>query len=172
MAITPFASGRAGSAQVEIQIEGLYKKLNEWAAADPMFNKEIRQASLTLIEKIVIEAQTAASYAPNARQATEAARALRPRPDRIPVVKMNGNMNFVSTTRPNRKRKKKVTRGDVFFGSEFGSNRFRQFPERSPKLGSGSRGYWFWSTIEGMSPRIREEYLQALDRITSRLSRM
>jgi hypothetical protein len=69
-------------------------------------------------------------------------------------------------------RKRKVTRGDVFFGSEFGSDRLRQFPRRSPKLGAGNRGYYFWPTIEAMSPTINAEYRKALDRITANLTRL
>ena len=169
MAVTPKASGRAGYAQVEIEVVGLYPALKRWAASDPMFNKEIRTASVSLIEQLVREAQSHATYAPNPRQAMESAKGLRARPDRIPVVRMNGSGNFVSQSRPNRKRKKKVTRGDVFFGSEFGSGRFGQFPARSPKYGAGNRGYWFWSTIEAMAPSIEAQYLKALDRILYKL---
>lgn len=172
MAITPFASGRAGSAQIDIQINGLYPMLKKWSAADPMFNKEIRSASIELINEVVSQAQVSASYSPNPRQATEAAKGLRPRPDRIPIVRLSSSSAFVSTTRPNRKRKKKVTRGDVFFGSEFGSSNFTQFPARSPRLGGGNRGYWFWPTIEAMAPTINRKYFQALDRITNRLEKM
>lgn len=172
MAVSPFASGRAGSANIEIQINGLYPALKKWAAADPMFNKEIRAASIELINEIVVEVKKAASVAPNPRQATEAAKGFRARPDRIPVIRLNGSSNFVSKTRPNSKRKTKVTRGDVFFGSEFGSKYFKQFPPRSQPFGAGNRGYYFWPTVERMAPDIRERYLQALDRITSKLTKM
>jgi hypothetical protein len=172
MAVSPFASGRAGQAQIEIQINGLYPTLNKWAKADPMFNKEIRAASIELINDVVIEVKKAAAVAPNPKQATEAAKGFRARPDRIPVVRLNASSGFVSKTRPNSKRKTKVTRGDVFFGSEFGSNRFTQFPERSIPFGAGNRGYYFWPTIERMAPDIRKLYLEALDRITSKLAKM
>lgn len=172
MAVSPFASGRAGTAAIEIQINGLYPTLNKWAKADPMFNKEIRSASIGLINEVVVEVKKAAAIAPNPRQATEAAKGFRARPDRVPVVRLNATSNFVSKSRPNAKRKTKVTRGDVFFGSEFGSKNFRQFPERSAPFGAGNRGYYFWPTIERMAPDIRERYLEALDRITANLSRM
>lgn len=172
MAVSPFASGRAGNAQIEIQINGLYPTLNKWAKADPMFNKEVRASSIELINEVVIEVKKAAALAPNPRQAIESAKGFRARPDRVPVVRLNAGTNFVSKTRPNSKRKTKVTRGDVFFGSEFGSKNFRQFPERSAPYGAGNRGYYFWPTIERMAPDIRERYLEALDRITARLARM
>jgi hypothetical protein len=172
MAISKLLSGRAGSASVQIEIEGLYPALARWAKADPMFNKEIRAASVQLIGQVVTEVQSHASYAPNPRQAIESAKGFRARPDRVPVIRLSGSTNFVSQSRPNRRRKRKVTRGDVFFGSEFGSDRLRQFPNRSPKLGAGNRGYYFWPTIEAMSPKINAEYLRAIDRILSNLTRM
>ena len=170
MANSEFLSGRAASAQIEIV--GLYPALTRWAKADPMFNKEIRKASVELIGQVVTEVQSHATYAPNPRQAIESAKGFRARPDRIPVIRLNGSANFVSRSRPNRRRKTKVTRGDVFFGAEFGSDRLKQFPSRSPKLGAGNRGYFFWPTIEAMSPTINRKYIAALDRITSNLERL
>jgi hypothetical protein len=172
VAISKLLSGRAGNASVQIEIEGLYPALARWAKADPMFNKEIRAASVKLIGQVVTEVQSHATYAKNPRQAIESAKGFRARPDRVPVIRLNGSANFVSQSRPNRRRKRKVTRGDVFFGSEFGSDRLKQFPGRSPKLGNGNEGYWFWPTIEGMSSTINSEYRKALDRITANLTRM
>jgi hypothetical protein len=180
MAASQFLTGRAGGAslvphrgtEIQVQIVGLPEFLKRAAAADPMFNQEIRKASVALIGQVVTEVQTSATYADNPRQAMEAAKGFRARPDRIPVVKLNASGGFVSKSRPNRKRKQKVTRGDVFFGSEFGSDRLRQFPRRSPRLGNGNRGYWFWPTIEAMAPKINSEYIKALDSITKRLERM
>jgi hypothetical protein len=169
MAKSEFLSGRAGYAQVEIQIAGLYPSLARWAKQDPEFNQEIRKASVNLIGKVVTEVQSSATYAETPRQAMEVAKGFRARPDRVPVVRLNGSAAFVSKSRPNRRRKTKVTRGDVFFGSEFGSDRLSQFPKRSPRLGSGNRGYWFWPTIEAMSPTINREYLRALERILYKL---
>jgi hypothetical protein len=172
MAKTPFASGRAGGAKIEIELIGLYPFLKRAAAADPMFNKEIRQASVKLIGQVVTNVQSAASSAPNRRQAIESAKGFRARPDRVPVIKLNGSAGFVSQSRPNRKRKKKVTRGDVFFGSEFGSNRLKQFPARSDRFFGGNSGYYFWPTIERMAGDISKEYLNALDSITNRLKHL
>ena len=170
MAISNLLTGRGASAQIEIV--GLYPALAKWSKADPMFNKEIRKASVELIGQVVTEVQSHATYSPNPRQAIESAKGFRARPDRIPVIRLNGAGAFVSKSRPNRRRKTKVTRGDVFFGSEFGSDRLKQFPDRSPKLGAGNRGYYFWPTIEAMSPTITKKYIAALDRITSNLERM
>jgi hypothetical protein len=172
MAKTPFASGRAGDASVEIQVIGLYPFLKRAAAADPMFNKEIRASSIILANSIVTEARSHASYAPNPRQAIQSAMGLRSFSDRVPAIRLRGSSEFVSKSRPNKNRKKKVTRGDVFFGSEFGSSKLRQFPRRSAPFGGGNRGYFFWSTVEAMAPKINDEYKKALDRLTKKLERM
>jgi hypothetical protein len=170
MAIAKGLSGRAGGASIEVV--GLTEFLKRASAADQMFNKEIRKSSVELIGQVVTEVQTHATYAPNPRQAMESAKGFRARPDRIPVIKLNGSSGFVSKTRPNRRRKTKVTRGDVFYGAEFGSNRLTQFPSRTPSLGGGNRGNFFWPTIEAMAPTINKKYLEALERITQKLERL
>lgn len=170
MAISKFASGRAGGASVEVV--GLYEFLRRASAADPMFNKEIRASSVVLAKVVVTEVRAHATYADNPRQAIQSAMGLRALSDRVPAIKLRASSEFVSKSRPSKKRKRPVTRGDVFYGSEFGSNRLRQFPARSPRLGGGNRGNWFWPTIEAMAPKINSEYLKALDRMTKKLERM
>ena len=124
------------------------------------------------VGKVVVEVRAHATYSPNPRQAIQAAQGFRAVSDRIPTIKLRSSSEFISKSRPSKKRRKPVTRGDVFFGSEFGSDRFRQFPPRTPKLGSGNQGYFFWPTIEAMAPTINREYIAALDRITRNLERL
>jgi hypothetical protein len=78
----------------------------------------------------------------------------------------------VSKSRPNSKRKKKVTRGDVFYGSEFGASRLPQFPPRTAKFGGGNKGHYVWPTIEAMAPTINAEYIETLKRITKKLEKL
>lgn len=172
MAISEFLSGRAGGASLSIEIIGLNEFLKRASAQDPMFNKELRKASVELVGKVVVEVRAHATYAPNPRQAIQSAQGFRAVSDRIPTIKLRSSSEFVSKSRPSKKRRKPVTRGDVFFGSEFGSDRFKQFPDRTPKLGSGNQGNFFWPTIEAMAPTINSEYKAALDRITRNLERL
>jgi hypothetical protein len=169
MAKTPFISGRAGSASVQIQVEGLYPFLKRAAAADPMFNKELRAASVEIAKKVVPEIRSHASYSPNRRQAIQSAMGFRAFSDRVPAIRLRGSSEFISKSRPNRTRRKKVTRGDVFFGSEFGASRLPQFPPRTAPFGGGNRGTYVWPTIEAMGPTIYAEYEKSIDRITRRL---
>jgi hypothetical protein len=172
MAVSEFLSGRAGGAAFSVEIIGLNEFLRRGAAADPMFNKEVRKASVELVGKVVVEVRAHATYAPNPRQAIQSAQGLRALSDRIPTIKLRSSSEFISKSRPSKKRKKPVTRGDVFFGSEFGSHRFKQFPRRTPKLGAGNQGNFFWPTVEAMAPTINREYLAALDRITRKLEQI
>ena len=172
MAVSEFLSGRAGGAAFSVEIIGLNEFLRRGAAADPMFNKEVRKASVELVGKVVVEVRAHATYAPNPRQAIQSAQGLRALSDRIPTIKLRSSSEFISKSRPSKKRKRPVTRGDVFFGSEFGSRRFRQFPRRTPKLGAGNQGNFFWPTVEAMAPTINREYLAALDRITRKLEQL
>lgn len=170
MAESPFARGRAGNASIDVQIVGLYQTLNKWAKLDPYFNQQIREASKVIAEKVIYESLSKAATSPNPIQSLEAGRALRVLKDRVPGIYFAGGQKFTSMTRPNTKRKKPVLRKDVFYGAEFGSNRFKQFPGRSPARGRGNRGYWFWQTVEKGAEDAYGEYMKALDDITRKLA--
>lgn len=170
MALSPFASGRAGDASINIKIFGLYESLNKWAKLDPYFNQQVRDASQVIAEKIIYDSLSKAAISPAPLQSLEAGRGLRVLRDRIPGIYFAGGQKFTSSTRPNSRRKTPVLRKDVFYGAEFGSDRFKQFPGRSPARGRGSRGYWFWQTVEDGAQDAYGEYLKALDRITNKLA--
>jgi hypothetical protein len=50
-------------------------------------------------------------------------------------------------------------------GSEFGSNKFKQFPIWSGKQGRGSRGYFIYPTLRKEQPYILAEWTNAFDNI-------
>jgi hypothetical protein len=54
---------------------------------------------------------------------------------------------------------------DMVYGLEFGSNRFAQFPSRSPNVGRGSGGYFIFPTLRQKQPEIVKEWESAFDRI-------
>ncbi|NDG20243.1 MAG: hypothetical protein EB117_18560, partial [Betaproteobacteria bacterium] len=102
-----------------------------------------------------------------ASQAIQVAKGLRASNDRIPTIKLRGNESFVSKSRPNRKRKTKVTRADVFFGAEFGGGArptTRQFLRHR-----GQSGYFFWPTVRKRKNEIAKEYLDGMDRVVKEL---
>ena len=53
----------------------------------------------------------------------------------------------------------------LLYGMEFGSNRFKQFPNRTPSLGRGNSGYFIYSTLRAIQPDLIKQWEQAFERI-------
>jgi hypothetical protein len=189
-------AGRAGSFNASdamnapVQIDGIADFLRDLAKTYPDFNKEARIASQGVAELLVVAATYEATTVTRNRQALEVMKGMRAQRDRIPTIKLNEKSGFVSATKPNRTRKTKVTRGDVFFGAEFGggkhgsSNRTtagaksRAGTEMGRKGGGrttqflrhrGKSGYFFWPTVRKNKDNIAKEYLNAIDRVLDKI---
>jgi len=54
---------------------------------------------------------------------------------------------------------------DLLYGMEFGSNRFKQFPSRTPRKGNGNSGYFIYSTLREIQPDLIKQWEAAFDRI-------
>lgn len=166
------AVGRAG--EVAFVADGLMKFLREAAQASPEFNKEMRNAAKDvadlIVQKAKIEAQAQPPHGRNPGSRSQAAavvEGLRARHDRVPVIKLDHKRGFVSRSRPNRRRKVKVTMGQVFFGAEFGGGRrptTRQFLRHR-----GRSGYFFWITVRQNKDFIITEYFNAVERVLKKL---
>jgi hypothetical protein len=57
-----------------------------------------------------------------------------------------------------------TTRG-LWGGMEFGSNRFKQFPKRTPSQGRGNAGYFIYPTLKAAQPHIISEWQNAFSKI-------
>ena len=57
------------------------------------------------------------------------------------------------------------TTKSLWGGMEFGSNRFKQFPRRTPTLGCGNAGYFIFPTLKAAQPHIIQEWQQAFSKI-------
>lgn len=57
------------------------------------------------------------------------------------------------------------TTRDLLYGMEFGSNRFKQFPSRTPVQGRGNSGYFIYSTLREIQPELVKQWESAFDRI-------
>jgi hypothetical protein len=178
MAFQGIPLGRAGGVSVvpgggapgdtPIKIEGLTEFLRKAAKADDRFNTEIRKASAQVAELLVVAAKFEAGTVSRSRQASEVMKGMRAKSDRVPTVRLSEKQGFVSQSRPNRKRKRKVTRGDVFFGAEFGGGartETRQFLRHR-----GRSGYFFWPTVRKKKNEIATEYLNAIDKVLNFLA--
>ena len=186
-------AGRAGtfiSIDEPVLIEGLADFLRDLAKTYPDFNKEARIASQGVAELLVVAATFEAASVTRNRQALEVMKGLRAQRDRIPTIKLQEKSGFVSKSKPNRSRKTKVTRGDVFFGAEFGGGKFgssnrtvagaksRAGTEMPRKGGGrttqflrhrGKSGYFFWPAVRKNKDNIAKEYLNAIDKVLDKL---
>ncbi len=54
---------------------------------------------------------------------------------------------------------------DLWAGYEFGSNRFRQFPRRTPSKGRGNAGYFIYPTLRKIQPELVRKWEEAFSRI-------
>lgn len=197
--------GRAGRVTVTggndaIQVQGIYEFLRDAAKADKRFNIEIRKASAVVAQNLVDKAKAEAGTVTRNRQATEVMKGMKAkRNERIPTVYLADKSAFVSKSFPNSRRGKrggkKVTRGDVFFGAEFGGGKFgkgnrtsagaRSWSVKDGKAVDGYRkggghttqflrhrgrsGYFFWPTVRKEKENIAKEYLDAIQQVLNEL---
>jgi hypothetical protein len=166
------AFGRAGSVSViagnnGVEVKGIYEFLRDASKADKRFDVESRVAAGKVAENLLVKARVEAGSVFRNRQALEVMKGMRVGKDRIPKVYLATKSGFVSVSNPNRKRKRKVTRGDVFFGAEFGGGarpRTKQFLRHR-----GKTAYFFWPTVRKEKENIAREYLDAIQKVITTL---
>ena len=164
--------GRAGQATITggndaIQIQGIFEFLRDASKADKRFDGEMRKAAQNVAENLNQKAKAEAATVTRSSQAVEVMKGMRARRDRIPTIKLSEKSAFVSKSNPNRKRKRKVTRGDVFFGAEFGGQarpRTKQFLRHR-----GRSAYFFWPTVRKEKENIAKQYLDAIQKVLNTL---
>jgi hypothetical protein len=54
---------------------------------------------------------------------------------------------------------------DLLYGMEFGSNRFKQFPKRTPNKGRGNSGYFIYPTLRQIQPNLVRKWEEAFSQI-------
>ena len=54
---------------------------------------------------------------------------------------------------------------DLLYGMEFGSNRFKQFPKRTPNKGRGNSGYFIYPTLRQIQPQLVQKWEEAFSQI-------
>ncbi len=161
---------RAGTAAVAgntVIIKDLFETLRKFEKASPQFKKEMRKVAYAIARDLEGKVKIEAASVSRASQAIQVARGLRASNDNIPTIKLRGKESFVSKSRPNSKRKTKVTRSDVFFGAEFGGGTrptTKQFLRHR-----GQSGYFFWPTVRKRKNQIAKEYLDGMDRVVKEL---
>ena len=191
--------GRAGSVSITsgnnaIEVQGIYEFLRDASRKDKRFDAEARIAAGKVAEMLLNKAKTEAGSVNRNRQATEVMKGMKVGIDRIPKLYLANTSAFVSKSNPNRNRKRKVTRGDVFFGAEFGGGKFGKGAKTSAGARSvnkkgesrdgyrkgggytsqflrhrGRAGYFFWPTVRKEKKNIAREYLDAIQKVLKTL---
>jgi len=176
------AFGRAGQVSITagnqpIEILGIAEFLRDASRADANFNNEMRKAAEKVAQNLLDKAKVEAGSVTRSRQAVEVMKGMSASRDRIPTIKLKENSPFQSKSnkftssyniKTKRRVKRKVTRGDVFFGAEFGGGatpRTKQFLRHR-----GRSGYFFWPTVRKEKENIANEYLAAIDRVLAKLA--
>jgi hypothetical protein len=54
---------------------------------------------------------------------------------------------------------------DLWAGFEFGSNKYKQFPNRTPNRGRGNSGYFIYPTLREIQPQLIAQWENAFSRI-------
>lgn len=166
------AFGRAGRVTVSagndpIEIIGIAEYLRDAQRANRNFDKEMTKASRQVAANLIIKAKEEAATVTRSRQAIQVMRGMRARSIITPTVSLSHKDPFISKSNPNKNRKRPVTRGDVFFGAEFGGGatpRTKQFLRHR-----GRKGYFFWPTVRKEKNNIAKEYLDAMQRVLNTL---
>lgn len=146
--------------EADLRITGLKETLRAYNRYGKDANRELRQAAGQIADQLVPALILAAGA--SSPQAALVTPSIKRRSDRVPVIVAGGSRRVKPSSRPGRK----VTAGDIFFGSEFGGGRRPQTRQFPPWV--GKTGYWFWPTVRAHLPRLRREYIRTLDDLASK----
>lgn len=58
-----------------------------------------------------------------------------------------------------------ATTQSLWPGMEFGSNRYKQFPNRTPSEGRGNKGYFIYPTLKAEQPEILRQWEESFSKI-------
>lgn len=145
-------ANRAKPISVTVRITGVRETLKAFREMPKEATAELRDASSTIAAFMAVAAR-ARGTASSPRSAL-VAQTVRTQRDRVPVVVVGGSARLGSRQAPAWR---------LLFGDEFGASTYRQFrPHR------GTKGYWFFSSIEGQESRIDEKWNAAVDRIIAK----
>jgi hypothetical protein len=124
---------------------------------DDIAKNDMKKIAGDLSERAANFVTAYAWNAPNPAQADAIMKSLRiNKSDKAPSFTMGGNRKVTTSG---------AKAGSLLFGTEFGSNRLKQFPPRSPRKGRGNRGWFIFVALERFQPTIVKEWLQGYEKI-------
>jgi hypothetical protein len=159
---TPFdvkSNNKNRTIRVKVDDYELKKLLGTFSRMDDIAKNDMKKIANDLAERAAKFVTAYAYNAPNPAQADAIMKSLKiNRSDKAPNFTMGGN--------------KRVTRsgakaGTLIFGTEFGSDSYKQFPPRSRRKGRGNRGWFIFIALERFQPVIVREWLQGYEKIAN-----
>jgi hypothetical protein len=146
--------------KLEIKKSDLRALLNTFSKMGKAANKDLRDASYAIARDVASDLKASAaganSIGGNAFQAQAVAQGIVPRKDRLALIKISGKRQVASGG---------ASVEDLLWGAEFGSNKYKQFPGRSPREGRGNRGYFIFPTLKRLQPKIRKDWVNAVAKV-------
>jgi hypothetical protein len=127
--------------------------LRSFSKMDDIAKEDIKKVAANIASKNAQEILREANSAPNPRQAQAVV-------STIEVVASSKDPS-IKMIRKNVATSSGARSGEIFVGSEFGSNQFRQFPPRSPRTGRGNEGYYLYKTLKRRQPQVLAEWLDS-----------
>lgn len=140
-----------GALTVGVRIDGVNQTLAAFRQLPKDANDALREAAQDLARRLALSAQRAAS-ADNSPQSDLIAPTVKAGRDRLPLVQAGGSKRVGRHRAPAWK---------LLFGSEFGSNRYKQFGHPH----AGKKGYWLFPTVEREQSAIAAAWRRAADDI-------
>ena len=145
--------------RVKVDDYELRSLLATFSKMDDIAKNDMKKIANDLAERAAKFVTSYAYNAPNPAQADAIMKSLKiNRSDKAPNFTMGGN---TKVTRSGAKA------GTLLFGTEFGSNRLKQFPSRSPRKGRGNRGWFIFVALERFQPVIVREWLKGYEKIAT-----
>ena len=132
--------------------------LRTFSKMDDIAKNDMKDIAKQLAERGAAYAKGAASSAPyNQKQALAVSKSIKiSKSDKAPSFSIGGRQRVGSSA---------FSAGYVIMGNEFGSNRLKQFPKRSPRQGRGNRGWWLYPAMSRFQPTIAKEWLSGYEKI-------
>jgi hypothetical protein len=159
---TPFdvkSKNKNRTIRVKVDDYELRKLLATFGRMDDIAKNDMKKIANDLAERAAKFVTSYAYNAPNPAQADAIMKSLKiNRSDKAPNFTMGGNRRVTQSG---------AKAGNLLFGTEFGSNRLKQFPPRSPRKGRGNRGWFIFVALERFQPVIVREWLKGYEKIAN-----
>jgi len=135
------------------QLRGIMKAFGAMSDEAVTQAKKQSNALATYLQKKIIDAASFTNNRVDDRIASQS---------RVSKTSKIGEMSFGFASQ---KLSGGATTQQLWGGYEFGSNKFKQFPNWSGKFGRGSRGWFIYPTLRKEQPYIIDQWESAFDKI-------